>query len=58
MLVTQIPIENIDEFLFGDEWGGLPAKELFTIVQITHEEEDVDNDDEGKCTTGSSGEDN
>lgn len=47
--MTQLPLENIDEFLFGDEWGGLPLRNHFVLIQITHE----DDDDEQNKTTKS-----
>ena len=44
MLVSQIPIHEIDELLFGNEWGGLPSKDLFALLQVHHDTEDSESD--------------
>lgn len=40
-LISQLKLEDIDEYLFGDKWGGLPDRNLFQIVCINHDAEDV-----------------
>lgn len=42
LLASQIPVENVDEYLFGSEWGGLPDKKYFQIICVRHVDEDAD----------------
>ena len=44
-LVSQLALEDIDEYLFGKEWGGLPAKDLFQILVVNTDDDDDDDDD-------------
>mmetsp|Transcript_24839 Transcript_24839/g.42049 ORF Transcript_24839/g.42049 Transcript_24839/m.42049 type:complete len:308 (-) Transcript_24839:38-961(-) len=43
-LVSQLDVSDIDEYLFGNEWGGLPAKELFQILIVNTDDSDDDAD--------------
>jgi hypothetical protein len=40
-----LALEDIDEYLFGKEWGGLPAKDLFQILVVNTDDDDDDDDD-------------
>jgi hypothetical protein len=39
-LVSQLAVSDLDEYLFGSEWGGLPSKDLFQILIVNTEDED------------------
>jgi hypothetical protein len=42
LLVSQLPLRDADEYLFGEHWGGLPLpKGLFKLVSVTYDEEDM-----------------
>jgi hypothetical protein len=45
-LVSQLAVRDIDEYLFGREWGGLPGKELFQVLVVNTDDEDSDADED------------
>ena len=47
-LVSQMSVEDIDEYLFGSEWGGLPCKEQFQILVVNTDDADDDSDTVGE----------
>lgn len=48
-LVTQLAEGDIDEYLFGDEWGGLPSKELFQVLIVDCGGSDDDGEGDSDC---------
>ena len=44
-LVSQLAAGDLDEYLFGSEWGGLPAKELFQVLVVNTEDDDEEDED-------------